>query len=67
MELTVDFDLCDRQGVCVFECPEVFEFDDDDFMQIVQPHPPEDLWPKVRRAARGCPKHAIHLEEGNAG
>lgn len=62
MKVAIDDALCDRQGLCVAEAPSVFDFDDDDFMNVVQPEPPESLRSQVARAVRACPKNAISVE-----
>lgn len=64
MKITVDWDLCDGNGLCTVEAPEVFELDDEDYLHILVEEPDESLHEKVRRAAFICPKAAIRLEEG---
>jgi ferredoxin len=39
--------------------PEVFEVRDDDFLYILDEHPPPGLHDKVREAVERCPKQAI--------
>ena len=34
MKIKVDFDLCESNGLCEAMAPEVFELDDDDFLQL---------------------------------
>lgn len=63
MRVVVDYDLCESNAVCMRLAPEVFEVRDDDFLYVLQEHPPEELRPKVEAALRGCPKQAISLEE----
>jgi len=43
--------------------PEVFEVRDDDFLNILQEEPAEELRGKVEEAARRCPKQAITVED----
>jgi ferredoxin len=43
--------------------PEVFEVRDDDFLYVLDEHPPEELRSKVEQAVRACPKQAITLED----
>jgi ferredoxin len=43
--------------------PEVFEVRDDDFLYVLDEHPPEALRSKVEQAVRNCPKQAIKLED----
>ena len=53
MKVKVDFDLCESNAVCMGPRPEVFEVRDDDFLYILDEHPPEALRPKVEEAVRG--------------
>jgi ferredoxin len=63
MKVVVDFDLCESNAVCMGIAPEVFEVRDDDFLYILDEHPPEALRSKVEQAVRSCPKQAIKLED----
>ena len=63
MKVVVDFDLCESNAVCMGIAPEVFEVREDDFLYILQEHPPEELRPQVEQAVRSCPKAAIRLED----
>jgi ferredoxin len=59
MKLEVDFALCEGNGVCAVEAPEVFDLDDDDNLIVLDASPDDTLRPKVEAAARACPKRAI--------
>ena len=63
MRVTVDFDLCESNALCMKEAPEVFEVRDDDFLYVLNENPPEELRAKVELAARVCPKQAIFVED----
>jgi ferredoxin len=63
MQLRVDRDLCEANGVCTGVAPEVFELDDDEQLQILQPDPPADQLDRVRKAVERCPKAALMLAE----
>lgn len=63
MEVHVDFDACEANGVCAGLVPEVFDLDDNDYLHILEPHPPAHLADQVRHAVRSCPKAAISLKE----
>ncbi|MCW2902943.1 MAG: putative ferredoxin [Streptosporangiaceae bacterium] len=63
MEVRVDPLVCEANGVCEGLVPEVFELDDDDDLQILQPNPPKDVADRVRHAVRSCPKAALSIEE----
>jgi ferredoxin len=63
MRVIVDLELCEGNGVCVKQCPEVFALGDDDKAHLRTERPPETLRPKVAAAVRGCPRQAIRVEE----
>lgn len=60
-KVVVDFDLCESNARCMDVAPEVFEVRDDDFLYILDEHPPEELRAKVEEAVRLCPKAAITI------
>lgn len=66
MKVKVDFDLCESNALCESLAPDVFELDDDDFLQIRK----EEIGPgdedAVRRAVAACPRAAISLVEEEA-
>ena len=62
MRVTVDYDLCESNALCMESAPEVFEVRDDDVLYILQEHPGEELRAKVEEAVRRCPKQALTLE-----
>jgi ferredoxin len=63
MKVVVDFDRCESNAVCMGIAPEVFEVRDDDFLYVLQEHPPEEMRPKIEEAVRLCPKQAISIED----
>jgi ferredoxin len=63
MKITVNFDLCDSNGLCESLAPEVFELDDNDFLSVKQEEVGDDQLDDVRRAVAACPKSAIALSE----
>lgn len=63
MKVTVDYDLCESNAVCMGILPEVFEVRDDDNLYILQEEPPEELRPELEEAVRMCPKQALSLED----
>ena len=63
MRVVVDFDLCESNAVCMGIAPEVFEVRDDDFLYILEEHPPEALRPKLEECVASCPRQAISIEE----
>lgn len=63
MEVKVNREVCEANGVCVGLVPQVFDLDDDDELHILAPEPPADLVDQVRHAVRSCPKAALTFEE----
>jgi ferredoxin len=63
MRVIVNFNLCESNGLCVEDCPEVFEIRDDDLLYLLDEHPSEELRSKVEQAVRSCPKQAIAIED----
>jgi ferredoxin len=60
VQITVDMDLCESHGQCVFAAPEVFSFDDEDYL-LYDAAPADALRAKVEKAAASCPVRAITL------
>lgn len=64
MKVSVDYDLCEANGLCEGVAPSVFELDDDDQLQLLRDDVEGDELVGARRAAAICPKAAILLAEG---
>lgn len=63
LKVVVDYDLCEANARCMEVCPEVFEVDDDDNLNVLIEHPPESLRAKLKEAERVCPRQAITIVE----
>lgn len=61
LSVHVDFDLCESNGLCEALAPEVFELDDDDFLQVTKEEVGDADLDAVRRAVASCPRQAISL------
>jgi len=61
MEVRVDRDLCEANGVCTGIAPDVFELDDEDELVLLQPEPPEEMRERIEQAVASCPKTALSL------
>ncbi len=65
MRVAVDFDLCESNGLCEGLAPDIFELDDDDFLQLKTEEVDGETEPETVAAVRGavaaCPKAAISL------
>jgi ferredoxin len=68
MKIVVDYDRCESNGLCMGIAPEIFEVRDDDFMYVLDEHPPEKFRQKVLQAVNACPTQALSVvEEGEDG
>lgn len=63
MKIKVDFDLCESNALCEAMAPEVFELDDDDFLQLRTEETTDENIANVERAVAACPRAAISLVE----
>lgn len=63
MKVSVDYDICESNAVCMQHAPTVFEVRDDDFLYVlVDGEVPPDVESAVAEAVRRCPRQAISLE-----
>lgn len=62
MKVSVDFDLCKSNAVCMDAAPTVFEVRDDGYLYVLQEEPGEDVRAQVEAAAATCPTQAITVE-----
>ncbi len=63
MKIKIDFDLCESNGLCEAMAPDVFELDDDDFLQLKTEQTTAENIDAVKRAVAACPRAAISLED----
>lgn len=64
MKVKIDYDLCMGDKNCNTVCPEVFEYDQDQFLsRVIVDEIPVHLEDAVRKAARECAPGAIIIEE----
>ena len=63
MRIKVDFDLCESNALCEALAPDVFELDDDDFLQLKVDEATDENVDRVRQAVASCPRAAISLED----
>lgn len=63
-KMVFDSAKCQGYANCIIEAPEIWDFDEDaDTAVLVQELPHESLRAKAEASARGCPAHAITVEE----
>ncbi|MER7720505.1 ferredoxin [Streptomyces flaveolus] len=65
MRITVDMNLCESHGQCVFAAPEIFSFDDDDYL-VYEAAPRDALLDRAEKAAAVCPVRAITVSQAAA-
>ncbi|KQY64148.1 MULTISPECIES: ferredoxin [unclassified Nocardioides] len=63
MKIKVDFDLCESNALCEALAPDVFELDDDDYLEVKQEDVTDENRDGVQRAVAACPRSAISIVE----
>lgn len=65
MKVTAHTDMCIAAGNCGAVAPHVFRNsrENDGFVELLDPHPPESEWENVRDAEMECPSGAIQVED----
>jgi len=61
MQVVVDMALCEGNGQCVLEAPNVFDLDDLDNLILLNGNPNDSERSNVEAAVRLCPKRAISI------
>lgn len=64
MEISVDFDACSSNAMCMGVAPELFNVGDDGFLTVLNEHVEGELLDVARLAVSVCPNQAISLIEG---
>jgi ferredoxin len=62
MKITVDFDRCQSNALCMSAAPELFEVRDDGYLYVLMEEPGEEHRVRVEEAVRLCPTQAIAIE-----
>jgi ferredoxin len=62
MNVEVNFDLCESNGLCMQVLPDVFEVRDDNFLYVLTEEIRPDQEALAEEAARICPRQAITLK-----
>ncbi|MDC0358025.1 ferredoxin [Oligoflexia bacterium] len=62
MKAKVDEELCTGCELCVQECPEVFEMNDDQLATVIVATVPAAVESNCTEAAEQCPTEAIVIE-----
>ena len=63
MKIKVDWSLCDGNGLCAIEAPDLLELDEDDQLILLKETFGEEYRERAVKAAQVCPKCALSIEE----
>jgi ferredoxin len=63
MKVKVDFDLCESNALCEAIAPDVFQLDDDDFLEVLDDEVSDENRDRIERAVASCPRAAIYIVE----
>ena len=63
MRIVLNRSLCDGNGLCTREAPELLFIDEQDELHILQESFGEDSLEAVQRAVKVCPKAALSISE----
>ncbi len=63
MRIEVNMSLCDGNGLCAVEAPELLALDERDELHILKDSFGEDLREKAQRAVNACPKAALRITD----
>ena len=63
-KVALDITKCQGYANCLIEAPEIWDFDEDtDIAVLKDEHPDAALLDKAQASVRGCPAHAITVEQ----
>jgi len=63
MKIVVNRLLCEGNGDCLGEAPELLTVDKEDQLHVLKETFGEEYREKAEAAVRVCPKHALSIEE----
>ena len=63
MNIKVDWDRCEANGMCVRAAPEVFRLDEQDQLHLSVDAVTPELRAQVEKAVRDCPRQALSLSQ----
>ena len=63
VRISVVPDRCIGSAQCVLTAPEVFDQDDDGFVEVLDEHPEGSQGEKARMASKVCPSQSLVVEE----
>ena len=63
-KVALDITKCQGYANCLIEAPEIWDFDEDTDIAVLKDERPDStLLEKAQASARGCPAHAITVEQ----
>ena len=63
MRISVNYDQCESNGICMDIAPDLFEVRDDDFLYVLNETASEEQRSDLEQAVLRCPKQAISIIE----
>lgn len=63
MRVSVDYDLCEANGICAGIAPEVFDLDDDDNLHLLDATVAPGNADRIRQAVDSCPRAALRVDD----
>ncbi len=63
MRIAVNWSLCDGNGLCVRQAPQLLSIDDSDALHVLKENFGEEDLESARRAVKVCPKAALRIDE----
>jgi ferredoxin len=63
MHIVVNLFLCDGNGLCAREAPDIFSVDENDTLHVLKERLGEEDLAPARRAVGACPKAALSIAE----
>ena len=63
MKIVVDRNLCEGNGVCAVQAPELFALDENDELHVLKESFGAESLEHARKAVASCPKCALKIVE----
>lgn len=61
--IEADLELCQGHAMCELEAPDYFRVPKRGQVEIVDPDPPDEAMPELRRAVAACPTQALFIRD----
>lgn len=63
MRIVVNWSLCDGNGLCAKQAPQLLAIDEHDALHLLKETFDQDELPQAQQAVRVCPKAALSVAE----